>query len=279
MFFPPGLYRCTDTLKIGHNTQIVGAGQGASRLQFTVAGDTSGLARHPDLTGEWQNFVLRDITIGSTDGIGGCGVELVSASGALLDNVQIDRFRSSLGDGCGLRILNSPEGSCWRNRLDHVYISNCDTGLLMDGLFPQHSCGYMNFTGLTIHQERDCVVLKRSAENASINNRFFGLTIQGTSNVGGLFLVIEGHSNHFDSLVIDGAATSERPHIWFRTNVDSDIIPASNRVSGGSYDFNAVKDDNISGTGGFNTFDHPAFFGGGGQHPWVLNGQSVAGPV
>jgi hypothetical protein len=220
--------------------------------------------------------VLRDLSIWGSNGLGGCGVELVSAVGALLDNVWIDRFRSPSGEGCGLRILNSKAGNCWRCRFDHVDLANCDTGLLMDSLYSRHSCGYMTFTALTVHQQRDCVVLKNSTENGSIRNRFFGLTMQGTRDPGGDFLVIEGHGNHVVSLIIDNGRDNV-PHIRFRTGA-SGRKPQGNRVSGGNFQIRRVKDDNDQETG-LNTLDHSGtFWGGGVQHSWWLNGQKLAEP-
>ncbi len=279
VYFSPGTYICTKTLRVGNNIQLIGAGRGTTRLQFTVTGNTPGIARKPkpEFTELLENLVIRDLSILGQDGSGGCGIELVSAVGACINNVYIDKFRTSSGVGCGVRILNSDQGNCWRNRFDHVDIANCDTGLLMDSVYSGHSCGYMTFTALTIHQERDCVVLKRSNDNGSIYNRFYGLTVQGTSSPGGNYLVIEGSGNLFSWPVFDGG-NKESHHIWFRQG-SFGLLPAGNRVIGGSFDMNRVKDDNVGGTGGFNTLDNGLTFRGGGEHPWQLNGVEVAPPL
>jgi hypothetical protein len=288
VYFPPGTYCCRETLQVGNNVQIVGAGRDATRLQFIVTGDTPAIARSPKLTGQWKNFVLRDLSIFGTDGSGGYGLQLESAVGALIDNVWIDRFRSPDGDGCGLHIIASSEGNCAWNRFDHLDIANCDTGLLMDSeVGSPYACGYMTFTALTVHQQRDCVVLKNSASagNGSKYNRFFGLTIQGIDPVkqppGGHFLVIEGGVNHLVSFVIDEGripppAPPPLPHIWFRTGA-SGIEPAGNRVSGGNFSYKRVLDENPRILGG-NTLDHSGTFAGGGRHAWWLNDREVAPP-
>lgn len=206
VFFPAGIYKHAGIVVTNN---IILAGEGANRTKLSYVGTGSAISKGASVA-SISRFGMRDIAvIQSTDGQGGIGIDLDSFEFCDFYNVTVATFRNAGDTGIGVRMLNTHAVCAW-NRFINLTIENCDTALLQDSSNATYSTGFSYFINLMIHQEKDCIVLRRTLANGGAYNTFYGVQVQGNGSGAGTgkVIYIEGLGNVLSGVNVDNPGTN-----------------------------------------------------------------------